>query len=109
MHALNRSDYLTPVVVGNHLRRLMSGEPTRRAAMPCILLALPNTPLPFMAAAPDTHKETEDRLRWSASGRDHSRIWLRNAAAGLFLLAVAAAVVSFTAQFRMVDATRHLP
>src|SRR5579863_3956478 len=109
MHALNRSDYPTPVVVGNNLRRLMSGEPARRAAMPCILLALPNPLLPFMAAVPDTAKQTEDRLRPSASSRDHSRIWLRNAATGLCLLAAAAAVVSFTAQYRMVDATRHLP
>ncbi len=34
--------------------------------------------------------------------------WLRNAATGLCLLAAAAAVVSFTAQYRMVDATRRL-
>src|SRR5260370_30004302 len=104
MHALNRSHYLTPVVVGNNLRSLVSNGPARRAAMPCILLALPNTPLPFMAAAPDTDKQTKDRLRCSASGRDHSRIWLRNAATGLCPFAAAAAVVSFTAQFRMVHA-----
>jgi hypothetical protein len=36
-------------------------------------------------------------------------LWLRNAAAGLGVLAAAAATVSFTAQYRMVDATRHLP
>ena len=41
--------------------------------------------------------------------RDRSGLWLRNAAAGLSVLAAAAAVVSFTAQFRMVDAIRHLP
>ena len=40
--------------------------------------------------------------------RDHSGLWLRNAAAGLCVLAAAAAAVSFTAQYRMVDATRHL-
>jgi hypothetical protein len=40
---------------------------------------------------------------------DRSGLWLRNAAAGLGLLAAAAAAVSFTAQYRMVDATRHLP
>jgi hypothetical protein len=34
-------------------------------------------------------------------------MWLRNAAAGLFLLAAAA--VSFTAQYRLICATRHLP
>ena len=42
-------------------------------------------------------------------GQDRSGRWLRNAAAGLCVLAAAAAAVSFTAQFRMVDATRHLP
>jgi hypothetical protein len=40
---------------------------------------------------------------------DRSGRWLRNAAAGLGVLAAAAAAVSFTAQYRMVDATRHLP
>ena len=42
--------------------------------------------------------------------RDRSGLWLRNAATGLCLLAAAAAmvVVSFTAQYRMVDATRRL-
>ena len=44
--------------------------------------------------------------RWPG---DRSGLWLRNAAAGLCLLAAAAAAVSFTAQYRMVDATRHLP
>jgi hypothetical protein len=43
--------------------------------------------------------------RWS---RDRSGLWLRYAAAGLCVLAAAAAAVSFTAQYRMVDATRHL-
>jgi hypothetical protein len=43
---------------------------------------------------------------WS---RDRSGPWMRNAAAGLCVLAAAAAAVSFTAQYRMVDATRHLP
>jgi len=41
--------------------------------------------------------------------RDRSGLWLRNAAAGLCVLAATAAAVSFTAQFRMVEATRHLP
>ena len=40
---------------------------------------------------------------------DRSGLWLRNAAAGLGILAAAAATVSFTAQYRMVDTTRHLP
>jgi hypothetical protein len=41
--------------------------------------------------------------------KDRSGLWLRNAAAGLCVLAAAAAAVSFTAQYRMVDAVRHLP
>jgi Protein of unknown function (DUF2637) len=46
---------------------------------------------------------------WNDPGQDRSGLWLRNAAAGLSVLAVAAAALSFTAQYRMVDATRHLP
>jgi hypothetical protein len=42
------------------------------------------------------------------SGRDRSAAWLRNAAIGLCALAAAAAAVSFTAQYRMVYADRHL-
>jgi hypothetical protein len=108
MHALNRRDYTIPVIVGNYLRRLLGDEPGGRATMPCIFLALPNPALPFMAAVPDARKLTGDRRRRNASGRDHSGLWLRNAAAGLCILAAAAAVVSFTAQYRMVDATRRL-
>ena len=40
---------------------------------------------------------------------DRSGLWLRNAAAGLCVLAAAAAAVSFTAQYRMVETARHLP
>jgi hypothetical protein len=108
MRGLNRSDYPRPVIVQHYLRRLADDESGGWAAMPCILLALSNLALSFMAAAPGTGKLSGDRRRWSASGRDHSGIWLRNAAAGLCLLAAAAAVVSFTAQYRMVDATRRL-
>jgi hypothetical protein len=39
---------------------------------------------------------------------DRSGLWLRNAVAGLGVLAVAAAVVSFTAQYRMIVAARRL-
>ena len=47
----------------------------------------------------------------SPSGRpkDNSGLWLRNAAVGLCVLAAAAVVVSFTAQYQMVVGTRHLP
>jgi Protein of unknown function (DUF2637) len=46
---------------------------------------------------------------WTSPCQDRSGLWLRSAAAGLCVLAAAAAAVSFTAQFRLVDATRHLP
>jgi hypothetical protein len=65
--------------------------------------------LPFTASAPGPGNPASGRPRPSASGRDHPGIWLRNAATGLCLLAAAAAVVSFTAQYRMVNTTRHLP
>jgi hypothetical protein len=44
----------------------------------------------------------------AAPARDLSGVWLRNAAAGLCVLAAAAAAVSFTAQYRMVYAARQL-
>jgi hypothetical protein len=44
----------------------------------------------------------------AAPAGDRSGLWLRNAAGGLCVLAAAAAAVSFTAQFRMVEAARHL-
>ena len=40
---------------------------------------------------------------------DRSGLWLRNAAAGLCILAAAAAAVSFTAQYRMAETARHEP
>ena len=40
---------------------------------------------------------------------DRSGLWLRNAAAGLCILAAAAAAVSFTAQYRMAETARKLP
>jgi hypothetical protein len=99
MHALNHSDYLMPVIAEHH---------PHRAMMPCLLLALPNPPGSFTASAPGAGNPTSDRPQSNESGQDHSGIWLRNAAAGLCLLAAAAAVVSFTAQYRLIQATRHL-
>ncbi len=99
MHALNHSDYLMPVIVESDVRQ---------AVMPCISLALPHPALPLMAGVPHTRKPGSDQPRWNAPGRDHSGLWLRNAAAGLCLLAAAAAVVSFTAQYRLIQASRRL-
>jgi hypothetical protein len=70
-------------------------------------LCLPLTPLP--AAVQQASRTASAQPGWPGPGKDRSGLWLRNAAAGLCVLAAAAAVVSFTAQFRMVDATRHLP
>ena len=64
---------------------------------------------PTLAYASDTGNVTSLRPGRAHPGQDRSGRWLRNAAAGLCVLAAAAAAVSFTAQFRMVDATRHLP
>jgi len=99
MHALNHSGYLMPVIAEHHPHRAMT---------PCLLLALPNPPGSFTASAPAAGNPTSDRPQSNESGQDHSGIWLRNAAAGLCLLAAAAAVVSFTAQYRLIQATRHL-
>src|SRR6266702_4673843 len=67
------------------------------ALAPVVPLTL--TALTRSTGTPHTPRSTPDR----------SGLWLRNAAAGLCILAAAAAAVSFTAQYRMVDATRHLP
>jgi hypothetical protein len=56
------------------------------------------------------HADTPIRRRpVHTPAADQSGLWLRNAAAGLCVLAAAAAAVSFTAQYRMVDAARQLP
>jgi hypothetical protein len=64
-----------------------------------VIMAAPGAPPPGSGSQPVP-------AMWST---DRSGPWMRNAAAGLCLLAAAAAAVSFTAQYRMVNATRHLP
>jgi hypothetical protein len=61
-----------------------------------------------MAYVPDVEKAASERRPRNLPGQDHSGIWLRNAATGLCLLATAAAVVSFTAQYRLIYTTRQL-
>ncbi len=75
---------------------------------PCLLLTLTSPPVPAAASVRDGGQASGTRRGWAGPGQDHSGLWLRNAAAGLCVLAAAAAAVSFTAQYRMVDATRHL-
>src|SRR5580700_8485134 len=70
-------------------------------------LCIPLSPLPA-AVVQQASRTARTQPGWAGPGQDHSGLWLRNAAAGLCVLAAAAAVVSFTAQYRMVDATRHL-
>ena len=64
---------------------------------------------PSLAYALDTDTPVSPRLARATPGPDRSGLWLRNAAAGLCVLAAAAAAVSFTAQYRMADTARHLP
>ena len=75
---------------------------------PCLLLTLTSPPAPAAASVRDTGQAAGTRPGWADPGQDRSGLWLRNAAAGLCVLAAAAAAVSFTAQYRMVDAARHL-
>ena len=64
-----------------------------------VIMSRPASPAPAHGGQPAPP-------RWP---RDRSGLWLRNAAAGLCVLAAAAAAVSFTAQYRMAEAARHLP
>ena len=75
---------------------------------PCLLLTRTSPPAPAATSVRDAGQAASAQRGWAGPGQDHSGLWLRNAAAGLCVLAAAAAVVSFTAQYRMVEATRHL-
>ena len=76
---------------------------------PCSSLALTSAPPLSAAGLRGPGKATSVQPEETKPGKDLSGLWLRNAATGLCVLAAAAATVSFTAQYRMVDATRHLP
>src|SRR5690348_14999574 len=86
---------------------LISHNAGDRPVMPRVLLVLAGPAGPSVPHGPGVGKVSG--AGWNDSGQDRSGLWLRNAAAGLCVLAAAAAAVSFTAQYRMVDATRHLP
>ena len=60
---------------------------------------------PSLAYARDPGNGPRLQRGRTVPGGDGSGLWLRNAAAGLYVLAAAAAAVSFTAQYQMVDAT----
>ena len=82
---------------GTGTSRELTGRPLTSGLV--LIMSRPAAPAPGYGRQPAPP-------RWPG---DRSGLWLRNAAAGLCLLAAAAAAVSFTAQYRMVDATRHLP
>src|SRR5712671_264036 len=86
-----------------------SRHPARMSVSPAFTAGAaalaPVIPLTLTALAHSTGTPPSSR----PAAPDRSGLWLRNAAAGLCVLAAAAAAVSFTAQYRMVDATRHLP
>jgi hypothetical protein len=82
---------------------LTSGTLAPATALPLALFG------PSLACARDPGNGPRLQPGRTVPGGDRSGLWLRSAAAGLCILAAAAAAVSFTAQYRMVDATRHLP
>src|SRR5437868_7027976 len=86
---------------------LISHSPGDGPVIPRVPLVLTGPAGPSVPQVRSTGKVSG--AGWPGPGPDRSGLWLRNAAAGLCVLAAAAAAVSFTAQFRMVDATRHLP
>ncbi len=80
---------------------LISRNPGGRPVMPRVPLVLTGPAGPSVPQVRGTGKVSGAGLRWAGSGMDRSGLWLRNAAAGLCVLAAAAATVSFTAQYRM--------
>ncbi len=66
-------------------------------------LQIPNDPAP---AAPGTSTEAEHR---QSDPGNTGRAWLRNAMAALAFLAIAAAVVSWDAQYVMVHQVKRTP
>ena len=85
----------------------ISHSPGGGPAMPDTLLVLTGPAGPSVPQVRSTGKVTG--AGWTGPGQDRSGLWLRNAAAGLCVLAAAAAVVSFTAQYRLAETARNLP
>jgi hypothetical protein len=74
--------------------------------VPLALTSPAASPAPHV---PDAATAASGRPSGAEPAKDRSAAWLRTAAAGLCALAAAAATVSFTAQYQLADATRHLP
>jgi len=77
--------------------RDMTGH--RPASSLLVIMAGPVVPPPGSGSRPVPARQARDR----------SGPWMRNAAAGLCVLAAAAAAVSFTAQYRLAETARNLP
>ena len=86
---------------------LIGHNPGGGPVMPRVPLVLTGPAGPSSPQGPGTGKGSG--TGWAGPGQDRSGLWLRNAAAGLCVLAAAAAAVSFTAQYRMAETARHLP
>jgi hypothetical protein len=76
--------------------------------IPVIPIMLPGRIVPAVSAAAIADAAPAVRPRHAGPGRDRPGIWLYAAAAGLCVLAGSAAAVSFSAQYRLVYAARHL-
>src|SRR5690348_13575309 len=94
-----------PVTSISWISHDFGGQP----AISCIPLALAAPAGSSVPQAPGPGAPSGPGSGPSSLGQDRSGPWLRSAAAGLGALAAAAAAVSFTAQYEMADATRHLP
>jgi hypothetical protein len=70
--------------------------------------SVPRQAVPDDAAAANPVANVPSEPRPAKPGHDQPRIWLLAAAAGLGVLAGAAAVVSYAAQYRLVYGARHL-
>jgi hypothetical protein len=75
---------------------------------PCTVLTRPGPAVLSLSIARDGGLVTGPGPGRGLPGPNRPGTWLRNAAAGLCVLAAAAAAVSFTAQYRMIDAARRL-
>ena len=74
-----------------------------------IHLPLIDSAMPLADAVSGADEIGTFAFRRAGPGRDRPGVWLQCAAAGLCVLAAAAAAVSFTAQYRLVYAARRLP
>ena len=76
---------------------------------PEIPAPLPGPGMPQEPAAGKAAVPAATRPRHARPGPGRPQVWLPVAAGGLGVLAGAAATVSYAAQYRLVDAARHLP